>query len=63
MLNSVEAFAAALVILGEAEQAEQILSAFSWGGIRFLEVNHDPLTEYAAAKDSAEVVEIQSCYL
>lgn len=62
MLNSVEAFAAALVILGEREQAEQILSAFSWG-MRFLEVNHDPLTEYAAAKDSAEVVEIQSCYL
>lgn len=62
MLNSVEAFAAALVILGEPAQAEEILSAFSWG-MRFLEVNHDPLTEYAAAKDSAEVVEIQSCYL
>ncbi len=62
MLNSVEAFAAALVILGEKEQAEEILSAFSWG-IRFLEVNHDPLAEYATAKDSAEVVEIQSCYL
>jgi pre-rRNA-processing protein TSR3 len=62
MLNSVEAFAAALAILGEKEQAEEILSAFSWG-MRFLEVNHDPLTEYACAKDSAEVVEIQSCYI
>lgn len=61
-LNSVEAFAAALIILGEAEQAKEILGRFGWGP-RFLEVNEEPLQLYAAAKDSTEVVEIQSGYL
>jgi|APIni6443716594_1056825.scaffolds.fasta_scaffold502872_1 pre-rRNA-processing protein TSR3 len=61
-LNSVEAFAATLVILGETAQAEGILGCFGWGP-RFLEVNEEPLRLYAAAKDSTEVVEIQSGYL
>lgn len=61
MLNSVEAFAAALYILGEAEQAKLILSKFNWG-LRFLEVNAKPLEEYAGAKDSSEILEIQSYY-
>lgn len=62
MLNSVEACAAALYILGEREQARAILGKFGWG-LRFLEVNHEPLEEYRQAKDSAEVIAIQSCYL
>ncbi len=61
-LNSAEAFAAALVILGERDQAAAVLSKFRWG-IRFLEVNEEPLGLYAAAKDSTEVIEIQSGYL
>jgi pre-rRNA-processing protein TSR3 len=61
-LNSVEAFAAALVILGEPGQAKEILGCFGWG-LRFLEVNEEPLRLYAAAKDSTEVIEIQSGYL
>ena len=61
-LTSVEALAAALYITGEEARATEILSRFSWG-LRFLEVNREPLREYAAAKDSAEVVEIQSAYL
>ncbi|HDS64216.1 MAG TPA: DUF367 family protein [Methanofollis liminatans] len=61
-LTSVEAFAAALVILGEEEQARQVLSKFNWG-MHFLELNADPLAEYAAAKDSAEVVAIQALYM
>ncbi len=61
-LTSVEACAAALWILGEAEQAREILMRFGWG-IRFLEVNEEPLRLYAAAKDSSEVVEIQAGYL
>jgi pre-rRNA-processing protein TSR3 len=61
-LNSVEAFAAALVILGEQEQAVLILSRFNWG-IRFLEVNEEPLGLYADAKDSTEIVQIQAGYL
>jgi pre-rRNA-processing protein TSR3 len=61
-LSSVEAFAAALYILGEKEQAFLILEKFGWG-LRFLEVNEEPLNLYAAAKDSKEVVEIQATYL
>jgi pre-rRNA-processing protein TSR3 len=61
-LTSVEAFAAALVILGENDQAETILSKFGWG-LRFLEVNAEPLAEYARAKDSREIIEIQEHYL
>ena len=61
-LSSVEAFAAALVILGEEEQAKMILSKFSWG-CRFFEVNDEPLYRYAAARDSAEVIAIQGEYI
>ncbi len=61
-LSTVEALAAALVILGEPGRAEEILSKFSWGHV-FLEVNHEPLQEYACAKDSSEVVKIQMAYL
>ncbi len=62
ILSSVEALAAALVIMGEREQAQQILGKVSWG-IRFLEVNEEPLSLYAKAKDSTEVVKLQSLFL
>jgi len=61
-LNSVEAFAAALYILGQKEQAERILGKFSWG-LGFLELNRAPLEEYSKAKNSAEVIEIQEGYM
>lgn len=61
-LSTVEALAAGLVILGELEQAQEILSKFKWGHV-FLELNREPLQEYAAAKNSAEVVEIQMSYM
>jgi pre-rRNA-processing protein TSR3 len=61
-LSSVEALAAALYILGEKERARELLSRVSWG-IRFLEVNREPLDLYAAAKDSSEVIRIQGYYL
>ncbi len=61
-LSSLEAFAAALFILGERGQAERILSIYTWGH-RFLEVNREPLERYAGAKDSTEVVAIQCEYL
>jgi pre-rRNA-processing protein TSR3 len=61
-LSTVEALAAGLVILGEPEQAERILAKFSWGHV-FLELNREPLKEYASAKDSSEVVKIQTAYL
>lgn len=61
-LNTVEAFAAALVILGEREQAEEILGKFRWGET-FLELNAEPLRRYAACADSTEVVAVQAEYL
>ncbi|MDD2788133.1 DUF367 family protein [Methanoculleus sp.] len=61
-LTSVEAMAATLYILGEKEQAHDLLAAFGWG-LRFLEVNADPLEDYAGAKDSAEVVALQALYM
>jgi len=61
-LSTVEALAAGLIILGESEQAELILSKFNWGHV-FLKLNQEPLQEYAAAHNSAEVVRIQAAYL
>jgi pre-rRNA-processing protein TSR3 len=61
-LTSVEAMAATLYILGEKEQARTILAPFRWG-LRFLEVNAEPLEDYARAKDSSEVVAIQALYM
>ncbi len=61
-LSTVEAFAAALYILGEKEQAAFILNKFKWGHT-FLELNAELLERYSGAKDSAEVVRIQGEYL
>ncbi len=61
-LNTAEAFAGALVILGERTQAERILSTFSWGET-FLEFNDEPLRRYAACADSSEVIAVQDEYL
>jgi pre-rRNA-processing protein TSR3 len=61
-LNTVEAFAGALAILGERDQAEAILSEFSWGHT-FLELNEEPLARYAACDDSSDVVAVQDDYL
>lgn len=61
-LNSVEAFAAALYILGHKDQATAILSKFNWGHT-FLELNHEPLEDYSKAKDSREILQIQDEYM
>jgi len=61
-LNTVEAFAGALCILGEREQAEAVLSKFRWGHT-FLELNDEPLRRYADCADSEEVVAVQREYL
>jgi len=62
MLSSVEALAAAMYILGEKARAHELLSRVSWG-IRFLEVNREPLDLYANAKDSTDVIRIQELFL
>ncbi|HJH30473.1 MAG TPA: DUF367 family protein [Methanosarcinaceae archaeon] len=61
-LNSVEAFAAALYILGYKEQASTILAKFNWGHT-FLELNNEPLEDYSKAKDSREILRIQDEYM
>lgn len=61
-LNTVEAFAGALCILGECGQAEQVLSHFSWGQT-FLDLNEEPLGRYADCEDSSEVIAVQDDYL
>ncbi|GAA0648050.1 DUF367 family protein [Salarchaeum japonicum] len=61
-LNTVEAFAGALCILGEREHAEEILAKFNWGHT-FLELNDEPLGRYAECENSTDVVEIQQEYL
>lgn len=61
-LSSVEAVAAALYIMGEQERAGELLSKVNWG-IRFLEVNKEPLELYASAKDSTEVVKYQALFI
>ncbi|MFB6254606.1 MAG: DUF367 family protein [Halobacteriaceae archaeon] len=61
-LTTAEALGAALYILGEQEQARQILRKFTWGET-FLELNQEPLDRYAACENSTEVVDIQSEYL
>lgn len=61
-LTSVEAFGAALFILGEREQARAVLESQNWGP-RFLELNEEPLSLYARAGDSTEIIAIQKMFL
>jgi pre-rRNA-processing protein TSR3 len=61
-LSSVEAVAAALWILGEADHARNIMSKYGWGN-SFITLNGALLDEYASAADSATVVAIQKEYV
>lgn len=61
-LNTVEAFAGALCILGHRDQAEEILGKFRWGHT-FLELNDEPLRRYAQCEDSSGVISVQEEYL
>ncbi|MDH5685978.1 MAG: DUF367 family protein [Hadesarchaea archaeon] len=61
-LSTVEALAAALVILGDKTSAEEILNKFKWGPT-FLELNREPLEAYARAKDSTEIVILQRQFM
>ncbi|AQL43192.1 hypothetical protein BV210_10890 [Halorientalis sp. IM1011] len=61
-LNTVEAFAGALCILGQRDHAEELLSKFTWGHT-FLELNEEPLRRYAECTDSEEILDVQDDYL
>jgi pre-rRNA-processing protein TSR3 len=58
-LTTAEAIAAALFIAGFKGEAEQVLSIFPWGHT-FFELNNVLLGNYVTAKDSAEIVEMQT---
>jgi len=58
-LSTVEAIAGALFIAGFKDEAEKMLSIFTWGHT-FMELNAELLEDYAAAKDSTDIVRMQS---
>jgi len=61
-LSTLEAFAAALYILGEVKHAKEIVGIYTWGP-HFLELNREPLEDYRQARDSAEVVRLMKQYI
>jgi pre-rRNA-processing protein TSR3 len=58
-LTTAEAIAAALYIAGFKEKATELLSIFTWGHT-FFELNGVLLDSYAQARDSAEIVDMQT---
>jgi pre-rRNA-processing protein TSR3 len=61
-LSTAEALAGALYIAGFKDEARKLLSIFIWGHT-FFELNATLLEDYAAAKDSSEVVAIMQSKL
>ena len=53
-LNTAEAFAAALAVVGRAAEAARLLDGFA-GGSNFLSINRERLARYAAARDGEHV--------
>jgi len=58
-LTTAEAIAAALYIAGFKKQAEDMMAIFTWGHT-FFELNQMLLDNYVTAKDSADIVEMQT---
>jgi pre-rRNA-processing protein TSR3 len=61
-LSSVEAVASALYILGYIDEAQRVLGIFKWGP-HFLELNKEPLNEYARAHNSEDVITRQKQFI
>ncbi len=57
-LSTAEAIAGALYIAGFRDEAERVLSIFTWGHT-FWDLNAKLLEAYAGARDSADVVRMQ----
>ncbi|KAI7732469.1 hypothetical protein M8C21_012525 [Ambrosia artemisiifolia] len=61
-LSCVEALAAGLIICGEVENGELLLSKFKWGHA-FLSLNRELLKAYAKCENSAAIIEVQNSWL
>ena len=61
-LSTVEALSAALFIAGFRKEAEKLLSKFKWGKT-FLSLNRILLEEYSRAKNTEEILIIQSKFM
>jgi pre-rRNA-processing protein TSR3 len=61
-LTTLEAFATALYILNQTEEAKEILNIYKWGP-HFLTLNKEPLEEYRNAEDSSEIIQIMKQYM
>jgi len=61
-LTTLEAFSAALYIIGEKNQAMEILKIYKWAP-HFLELNKQPLEDYSLANSSLEVIQIMKKYI
>ena len=60
-LTTAEAISASLFILGQKDDAEEVMSKFKWGP-HFLKLNGELLNSYADAKNSKGILEIQREY-
>jgi pre-rRNA-processing protein TSR3 len=61
-LSTLEAFAAALYILGAVDHGKKILGIYTWGP-SFLTLNREPLEDYRQASTSAEVIQAMKRYI
>ena len=60
-LSTVEALASALYILGNQDQARELLGKFKWGPV-FTELNKDLLKSYSKALKAKDIIDIQNEY-
>lgn len=62
-LSTVEALAAAMIIVGfNIDISKELLNKFRWGH-SFLSLNRGPLEEYSKVKTSKEIIKIQNEYI
>lgn len=61
-LSCVEALSAGLIICGEVENGELLLSKFKWGHA-FLSLNRELLKAYSKCENSAEIISVQNSWL
>ena len=61
-LSTIEAFTAALYILGATKQATQLTQLYKWAP-QFIILNKQPLEDYRKAQNSTQIIKAMSQYL